>query len=149
MVDDEFEEGEPEPTRHDPTCGMRRLAVAVILQAAIDFIETKDPRVWKDAERFLFPEDSENQEHFRWTLEVSAIDARWLRARLGHAREQTAGPSGFRSCKNCGPLPISEFREGDCKKCRRNQEAARRRLAGIPTKHRALVPRRRNKSVSA
>jgi hypothetical protein len=139
MVDDELEEGELEPVRHDPLCGMRRLAQAVILQAALDFTESKDPHAWKDAERFLFAEDPKNQELFRWTLEVSAIDPRWLRRCLFRAREQTSRPPGLRSCKNCGPLPISEFRNGDCKKCRREAETRRRREAGMHVRRPSLT----------
>jgi hypothetical protein len=115
---------------------MRRLAVAVICQAATDFMESRDLRIWEDAVRFLFAENPDDRELFRQTLEASAIDARWLLAHLVRARERIAPPSGFRNCKNCGPIPISEFRDGNCKKCRSDQEGARRRrrLAGIPPK---------------
>ncbi len=122
MFDNPLEESKPEPL-----FGMRRLAAAVILQAAVDFTETKDPRVWMDARRFLFPEDPGIQEHFRWTVEVAAIDPDWLRAHLLEARERTAVPSGIRSCSKCG----SEFRGANCSQCRREKAAIYRRQLGI------------------
>jgi hypothetical protein len=130
--DDEWdlEEPEPAPGRFDPTIGMRRLAVAILLQSVIDFREARDLRVWKDAEAFLFPEDPDRREHFRRTLECSAVDPYWLRKRLVLAREQTPVPQSY-SCKNCGPLPASEFRNGDCKKCRRERATLGRREAGM------------------
>jgi hypothetical protein len=136
MVDDELEEGELEPVRHDPMCGMRRLAQAVILQAALDFVEARDLRTWTDAALFLFPENDESRDDYRLTVEASGLDPFWLYRRLTEAGKQ---PAPLRSCVHCGPLPISEFRDGSCKKCRREAETRRRREAGMHVRRPSLT----------
>jgi hypothetical protein len=81
MVDDEPEE-EPEPIAYDPTRGMRRLAIAIVLQACLDFTRAQDRDVWSDASGFLFPRDPDRREFLRWTTEVSGLDPYRLRANL-------------------------------------------------------------------
>jgi hypothetical protein len=86
MVDDELEdEAEPLPPE-DPMRAIKRLAQAVIVQALIDFTRAhtraEDREVWSDASRFLFPDDPDQQEFLRWTVEVSALDPYRLRANL-------------------------------------------------------------------
>ncbi len=131
----------------DPTFGMRRMALAVIRQAVVDFTKARDFQIWRDAERFLFPDDAENREDLRRTVEASGTDRYRLDNQLARAREltpvrvptQTTEPPGFRSCKNCGLLPVSLFgaanRDGklrrQCKRCLADLAEGRRRFAGI------------------
>jgi hypothetical protein len=114
--------GEYGPMRRptDPMAGIRRLAAAVLLQAVLDLREARDLRVWKDAEAFFFPDDSDKRERFRWALECSAIDPQWLCERVGRVRQDMHEPQSF-ECKRHGTLPPSEFRDGKCKKCRREK----------------------------
>lgn len=121
--------GPPELNR-----GMRRLALAVLLQAALDFTEAQDRQTRLDAETFLFPVNPDRQEDFRWTVEISALDPRWLHKHLTQVREQTPLPPEARTCSSCRePRPISEFyvqgsgRPGcKCKSCLREQTLRRR-----------------------
>jgi hypothetical protein len=89
MVDDEPED-EPEPIPHDPTRGMRRLALAIVLQACLDFTTAQNRDVWSDANNFLFPDDPDQQEFLRWTVECSSLDPYRLRANLIRVRQQMA-----------------------------------------------------------
>ena len=80
MIDEPEEE--PEPIPHDPTRGMRRLAIAIVAQACLDFTRAPNRDVWSDASGFLFPDDPDRLEFLRWTIEVSALDPYRLRANL-------------------------------------------------------------------
>jgi hypothetical protein len=99
---------------------VRRLAAAVVLQAITDLCEPRDLQVWKDAEAFFFPDDSTKRTRFPWALECSAIDPQWLREHLARLRQEMHEPQSF-ECQKHGDLPASEFRDGKCKKCRREQ----------------------------
>jgi hypothetical protein len=47
---------EPKEARPDPMRPTRRLAAAILAQAAADFVNSRDLHVWRDAEQFLFPQ---------------------------------------------------------------------------------------------
>jgi len=140
-LDDELEDPEPE-RRPDPTRGMRRLALAVLLQAATDFLEVQDPRIRNGARSFLFPQDADRAEYLRWTVEVSDLNPTWFRTCLARASER-APSRDLHTCKNCGPLPVENFRvdasdgcgrlRRECNRCIREKGRARARLvaAGI------------------
>jgi hypothetical protein len=126
----EPDESEEDPKRLDSATGIRRLAVAILIQALIDFREARDRRHREDAKAFLFPKDPGRAQLFRETVECSAVDRFWLREKLMRMQERTP-ESLSRRCKNCGLLPLSEFRNGQCKKCLREKACRlRRRSAG-------------------
>jgi hypothetical protein len=120
---------------YDLSAFMRRLALAVVRQGVKDFRETRDPDIWIDAKRFLFPENAIDEEFLRWTVEVSAIDSYRLGDYLVRAREETPPPSGVRTCKHHGPLPAQQWIKGTCRKCwnarRRRRIGALERAPGI------------------
>jgi hypothetical protein len=83
MIDDAVEDETPEPVPHDPTRGMRRLVLAILLQGVIDFTRAQDRETWSDAACFLYPtDDPDRQEFLRWTTEVSGLDPYRLHANL-------------------------------------------------------------------
>jgi hypothetical protein len=132
LDEDWCEPEQPEPP--DPTRGMRRLALAVLLQAAIDFTKAQDKYIRLDAERFLFPANPDRQEDLRWTVEVSALNLQWLRKRLTLVREQTPPPAEFRTCSSChqsrpaGAFPSNHDSAGTlfgrCRSCIRERRKA-------------------------
>jgi hypothetical protein len=82
MIDDAVEDETPEPVPHDPTRGMRRLVLAILLQGVLDFTRAQDRETWSDAACFLFPNDPDRQEFLRWTVECSCLDPYRLHANL-------------------------------------------------------------------
>jgi hypothetical protein len=119
---------EPEPPQPaDIHRGMRRLAQAVLLQAATDF-QCYDPHLRRSAEQFLYP-SPERSEDLRWTIEVSALGSEWMKTRLLRLRDQT--PKG-RICACCRKdCALSDFYNAQysCKSCQREQTLRRKAAA--------------------
>jgi hypothetical protein len=116
---------------------MRRLAAAILAQAAADFLNFRDLYVWRDAEQFLYPQKEAALKHFRWTLECSAVNPFWLHRHLVRARSRITPPADGRTCRSCGiaqpastlyyHLDVRGRLANVCKKC--GEERRLRRLA--------------------
>jgi hypothetical protein len=107
MVDDDELEDEPEPAPPiDPTRAVKRLALAIVVQAVLDY--KSKSRESTDAARFLYPSSNRFREHLCKLAQCAGLNLAWLNECL--ARTVDSPIPTLRHCLKCkSPFPPEGF----------------------------------------
>jgi hypothetical protein len=106
------------PTYQPPTPRMRNLGAAILLAAVQDYRCMNEER-HNDAERFLYPQTAESQEHYDWVVSLAdGVDPAWLRDSLDRSRNKWDWQRGARISASGKVRRISRRgRSDEARKC--------------------------------
>jgi hypothetical protein len=84
------------PSYQRATPRMRNLGAAILLAAVQDYRCMNEER-HKDAERFLYPQTPESQQHYDWVISLAdGVNPAWLRDSLDRSRNKWDWQRGAR-----------------------------------------------------
>jgi hypothetical protein len=76
------------PTFQPARTRMRNLGAAILLSAVQDY-RSLDEDIHKNAERFLYPQTQQYQDHYDWVVSVAdGLNPAWLRDALDQSRKK-------------------------------------------------------------
>ena len=84
------------PTYQPARPRMRNLGAAILLSAVQDY-RSLDEDIHKDAERFLYPQTQQFQDHYDWVVSLAdGLNPAWLRDALDRSRKKWDWQRGAR-----------------------------------------------------
>jgi hypothetical protein len=106
------------PSYQLPTPRMRNLGAAILLAAVQDYRCMNEER-HKDAERFLYPQTPESQQHYDWVISLAdGVNPAWLRDSLDRSRNKWDWQRGARISASGKVRKISRRgRSDEARKC--------------------------------
>jgi hypothetical protein len=106
------------PTYQPVKARTRNLGAAILLAAVQDY-RCMDEERHKDAERFLYPQTAESQDHYDWVVSLAdGVNPAWLRDSLDRSRNKWDWQRGARISATGRVRRIGRRRQGDeARKC--------------------------------
>jgi hypothetical protein len=106
------------PTYQPVKARTRNLGAAILLAAVQDY-RCMDEDRHKDAERFLYPQTPELQDHYDWVVSLAdGVNPAWLRDSLDRSRNKWDWQRGARISATGRVRRIGKRRQGDeARKC--------------------------------